>query len=44
MILSQIKTILNEFKVDGIKIGLISNVKSAESIVTLFKKNLIIYQ
>ena len=38
IILSQIKTILNEFKVDGIKIGLISNVKSAESIVTLFKK------
>ena len=38
MILSQIKTILNEFKVDGIKIGLISNVKSAKSIVTLLKK------
>ena len=39
MILSQIKTILTEFNVDGIKIGLISNVKSAKSIVTLFKKN-----
>ena len=38
IILSQIKTILNEFKVDGIKIGLISNVKSAKSIVTLLKK------
>ena len=38
MILSQLKTILNEFKVDGIKIGLISNIKSAESIVTLLKK------
>ena len=38
MILSQINTILNQFKVDGIKIGLISNVKSAESIVKLFKK------
>ena len=40
MILSQINTILNQFRVDGIKIGLISNVKSAESIVKLFKKNL----
>ena len=40
MILSQINTILNQFRVDGIKIGLISNVKSAESIVKLLKKNL----
>ena len=39
IILSQIKSILREFKVDGIKIGLISNVKSAEAIVSLFKKN-----
>ena len=39
IVLSQIKTILNEFKVDGIKIGLMSNVKSAESMVILFKKN-----
>ena len=39
IILSQLKTILNEFKVDGIKIGLISNVKSAESIVAQLKKN-----
>ncbi len=39
IILSQIKTILNEFKIDGIKIGLISNIKSAEAIVSLFKKN-----
>ena len=41
IILSQIKTISNEFKVDGIKIGLISNVKSAESIVTLLEKKFI---
>ncbi len=39
IILSQIKTILNDFKIDGIKIGLLSNFKSAEAIVTLFKKN-----
>ena len=39
IILSQIKTILNEFKIDGIKIGLLSNSKSADAIVTLFKKN-----
>ena len=41
IILSQIKTILNEFNVDGIKIGLLSNLESAEAIVTLFKKNYI---
>ena len=41
IIFSQIKTISNEFKVDGIKIGLISNVKSAESIVTLLEKKFI---
>ncbi len=41
IIISQIKTILNEFKVDGIKIGLISNIKSAQAVVELFKKNCI---
>jgi len=38
IIISQIKTILNEFKVDGIKIGLISDIKSTEAIVDLLKK------
>ena len=41
IILSQIKTILNEFKIDGIKIGLISDIKSAEAVVKLFRKNYI---
>ena len=41
IILSQIKTILNEFKIDGIKIGLITDIKSAEAVVELFRKIII---
>ena len=32
---------MNEFKIDGIKIGLISDIKSAEAVVKLFRKNYI---
>ena len=43
LVISQLKTILSDFKIDCIKIGLFNGIESAKAVVNLFKKEKLIF-